>query len=102
MPAEAATTAGMARPAARLWMQRGGKADVWLLRNPSQMRADAGVNACLLNACGAALNVLYSDVPAIAPDCAAIVDALYGTGSTAPLRALPFWPFSGSMKAACR
>lgn len=71
--------------AARLWMQRGGKADVWLLRNPSQMRADAGVNACLLNACGAALNVLYSDVPAIAPDCAAIVDALYGTGLNRPL-----------------
>lgn len=45
-----------------------------------------------------ALNVLYSDVPAIAPDCAAIVDALYGTGLNRPLEALPFWPFSGSMK----
>lgn len=66
--------------AARLWMQRGGLADVWLLRNPSQMRGDAGVNACLLNACGASLNVLYGEVPPVPPECAAVVDALYGTG----------------------
>lgn len=66
--------------AARLWMQCGGRADVWLLKNPSQMRGDAGVNACLLNACGAALNVLYSEAPPIPQGCAAIVDALYGTG----------------------
>ena len=26
--------------AARLWMQRGGKADVWLLKSPSQMKGD--------------------------------------------------------------
>lgn len=66
--------------AARLWMQRGGKAEVWLLRSPSQMKGDAGVNACLLNACGAALNVLYGEAPELPADCAAVVDALYGTG----------------------
>ena len=66
--------------AARLYMQRGGKADVWLLRNPRQMKGDAGVNACLLNACGANVNVIYGEAPEIAPDCAAIVDALFGTG----------------------
>lgn len=71
--------------AARLWMQRGGKADVWLLKNPRQMKGDAGVNACLLSSCGAALHVIYGETPEIAPDCAAVVDALYGTGlSRAP------------------
>ena len=49
--------------AARLWMQRGGRADVWLLKSPSQMKGDAGMNACLLNACGASLNVLYGEAP---------------------------------------
>ena len=66
--------------AARLWMQRGGQADVWLLKSPSQMKGDAGVNGCLLNSCGALLNVLYSEAPEVPVDCAAIVDALYGTG----------------------
>ena len=66
--------------AARLWMQRGGQADVWLLKSPSQMKGDAGVNGCLLNSCGAPLNVLYSEAPEVPGDCAAIVDALYGTG----------------------
>ena len=28
--------------AARLWMQQGGRADVWLLKSPSQMKGDAG------------------------------------------------------------
>ena len=71
--------------AARLWMQRGGRADVWLLRSPSQMKGDAGVNACLLNACGASLNALYGESPEIPGDCAAVVDALYGTGLSRPL-----------------
>ncbi|MDO5379061.1 MAG: NAD(P)H-hydrate epimerase, partial [Clostridia bacterium] len=66
--------------AARLWIQRGGRADIWLLKNPSQMKGDAGVNACLLNACGAKLNVLYGEAPEIPEGCAAVVDALYGTG----------------------
>lgn len=66
--------------AARLWMQRGGKADVWLLKSPAQMKGDAGVNACLLGNCGAALHVLYGEAPEIPTDCAAVVDALYGTG----------------------
>ena len=66
--------------AARLWMQRGGQADVWLLKSPSQMKGDAGVNGCLLNSCGAPLTVLYSEAPEVPGDCAAIVDALYGTG----------------------
>ena len=66
--------------AARLWMQHGGQADVWLLKSPSQMKGDAGVNGCLLNSCGAPLNVLYSEAPEVPGDCAAIVDALYGTG----------------------
>ena len=66
--------------AARLWMQRGGKAEVWMLRGPSQMKGDAGINAMLLNACGASLNVLYGEAPAIPEGCAAVVDALFGTG----------------------
>ncbi|MDO5298727.1 MAG: NAD(P)H-hydrate dehydratase [Clostridia bacterium] len=71
--------------AARLWIQRGGQAEVWLLKSPSQMRGDAGVNACLLNACGASLNILYGDVPEVPDSCAAVVDALYGTGLSRPL-----------------
>ncbi|MBP3657647.1 MAG: NAD(P)H-hydrate dehydratase [Clostridia bacterium] len=66
--------------AARLWMQRGGRADVWLLRSPSQMRGDAGINAALLSVCGASMQVLYSALPPIPADTAAVVDALYGTG----------------------
>lgn len=66
--------------AARLWMQRGGRADVWLLKSASKMQGDAGVNACLLNVCGAGMSILYGEAPGIAKDCAAIVDALYGTG----------------------
>ena len=66
--------------AARLWMQRGGKADVWMLRSPAKMKGDAGVNACLLNACGASISILYGDAPEIPEGTAAIVDALYGTG----------------------
>lgn len=71
--------------AARLWLQRGGKADVWLLKNPRQMMGDAGINACLLSSCGASVNVLYGEAPDIAPDCAAIVDAMFGTGLARPL-----------------
>lgn len=71
--------------AARLWVARGGRATVWLLKNPSQMRGDAGINACLLGACGAAMQVVYGEVPPIPQDCAAIVDALYGTGLNRPV-----------------
>ena len=66
--------------AARIWMQRGGSADVWLMKSPSQMKGDAGVNAGLLSACGANLQVLYGEAPEIPEGCAGIVDALYGTG----------------------
>lgn len=66
--------------AARIWMQRGGKADVWLLSSPSKMKGDAGMNACLLNVCGANMTILYGEVPEIPADCCAIVDALFGTG----------------------
>ena len=66
--------------AARLWMQQGGKADVWMLASPSRMKGDAGVNARLLNSCGASMEILYGEAPEIAPDTAAIVDALFGTG----------------------
>lgn len=66
--------------AARIWMQRGGKADVWLLASPSKMKGDAGVNACLLNVCGANMTILYGEAPEIAADCCAVVDALFGTG----------------------
>ena len=66
--------------AARLWMQRGGKAEVWLLKSPSQMKGDAGINACLLGSCGAVLRVMYGEALEIPADCAAVVDALYGTG----------------------
>ncbi|MBR4039435.1 MAG: NAD(P)H-hydrate dehydratase [Clostridia bacterium] len=66
--------------AARIWMQRGGKADVWLMTSPAKMKGDAGVNASLLNVCGAGMTILYGDAPEIPQDCAAIVDALFGTG----------------------
>lgn len=66
--------------AARIWMQRGGRADVWLMSSPSKMKGDAGTNACLLNVCGANMTILYGEAPEIPTDCAAIVDALYGTG----------------------
>ena len=66
--------------AARLWIAAGGRAEVWLLRSPAQMRGDAGINARLLHACGANLQVLYGEVPPIPEGCAAVVDALFGTG----------------------
>lgn len=66
--------------AARLWMQQGGRADVWLLKSPSKMKGDAGMNAGLLSACGADVQILYGEAPQIPEGCAAIVDALYGTG----------------------
>ena len=66
--------------AARLWMQRGGRAEVWLMKSPSKMQGDAGVNACLLNVCGAGMSILYGEAPELPAGCAAIVDALYGTG----------------------
>lgn len=71
--------------AARLWAAQGGRSAVWLLRNPSQMRGDAGVNACLLGACGAQMQVVYGEAPEIPEGCAAVVDALYGTGLSRPL-----------------
>ena len=71
--------------AARLWMQQGGRAEVWLLRSPSQMAGDAGLNAAMLNGRGAAMKVLYGEAPKIPAGCSAVVDALYGTGlSRAP------------------
>lgn len=66
--------------AARLWMAQGGQADVWLLKSPSQMKGDAGVNAGLLGACGARFNVVYAEAPELPLGCAAVVDALFGTG----------------------
>ena len=66
--------------AARIWMQRGGKADVWLLSSPSRMKGDAGINASLLNVCGANMTILYGEAPEIPGECCAIVDALFGTG----------------------
>lgn len=71
--------------AARLWTARGGRAAVWLLKSPSQMRGDAGVNACLLGACGAQMQAVYGEAPEIPQGCAAVVDALYGTGLSRPL-----------------
>jgi len=66
--------------AARLWMQRGGQADVWLLASPSKMKGDAGENARLLNVCGAGMTILYGEAPEIPEGTEAIVDALFGTG----------------------
>lgn len=66
--------------AARLWMQKGGRAEVWLMKSPSKMRGDAGMNAGLLSACGAGVKILYGEAPEIPEGCTAIVDALYGTG----------------------
>ena len=71
--------------AARLWMQMGGQAEVWLLKSPSQMKGDAGTNALLLSACGARMRILYSEVPDIPDNCTGIVDALFGTGLSKPL-----------------
>ena len=66
--------------AARIWMQRGGKADVWLLASPGKMKGDAGENARLLSVCGAGMTILYGEAPDIPAGTAAIVDALFGTG----------------------
>lgn len=71
--------------AARLWMQMGGQAEVWLMRSPSQMKGDAGTNAILLSACGARMRIVYGDVPEIPSGIAGIVDALFGTGLRGPL-----------------
>ena len=71
--------------AARLWMQQGGQAEVWLLKSPSQMKGDAGTNALLLSACGARMRIVYGDVPDIPEGIAGIVDALFGTGLSKPL-----------------
>ncbi len=71
--------------AARLWIQRGGQAEVWLLKSPSQMKGDAGINALLLSACGARMRIVYGDVPEIPEGVAGIVDALFGTGLARPL-----------------
>lgn len=71
--------------AARIWIQRGGRADVWLLTSPSKMKGDAGVNACLLNVCGAGMTILYGEAPEIPTDCCAVVDALFGTGLSCAL-----------------
>ena len=66
--------------AARLWLKQGGRADVWMIKAPGRMKGDAGVNAGLLGCCGASIQILYGEAPEIAPDTAAIVDALFGTG----------------------
>jgi len=66
--------------AARIWMQRGGRADVWLLTSPGKMKDDAGENARLLSVCGAGMTILYGEAPEIPKGTAAIVDALFGTG----------------------
>lgn len=71
--------------AARLWMQMGGQAEVWLMKSPSQMKGDAGINALLLSACGARMRILYNEVPELPAGCTGIVDALYGTGLSRPL-----------------
>ena len=65
---------------ARLYCKLGGKSYVWLMKSPSQMKGDAGTNACLLSSCGAEVRILYGEVPEIPQDCAGIVDALFGTG----------------------
>ena len=75
--------------AARIWMQRGGKADVWLLASPSKMKGDAGENARLLNVCGAGMTILYGEAPEIPENTAPIVDALFGTAK--PGFADPAW-----------
>jgi len=66
--------------AARLWMQQGGKADVWMMKAPAKMKGDAGINAGLLNSCGATIHILYGEAPEISQGTTAIVDALFGTG----------------------
>lgn len=65
---------------ARLWIDQGGSAQVWLLKGPAQMKGDAGANARLLSACGAQVQILYDEAPEIPAGTEAIVDALYGTG----------------------
>lgn len=66
--------------AARLYQQSGGHAVVWLLKSPTQMKGDAGVNACLLGSCCPEQTVVFDEAPELPQDCAAIVDALFGTG----------------------
>ncbi len=66
--------------AARLWIQRGGKAEIWMMKSPAKMTGDAGVNARLLSSCGASIQILYGAAPEIPEGTTAIVDALFGTG----------------------
>ena len=73
--------------AARLYLQQGGLATVWMMRSPSQMRGDAGTNAMLLSACGAEMHILYNEVPEL-PECSVIVDALFGTGLARPVEGI--------------
>ena len=71
--------------AARLWVQRGGTATVWLLAAPAALRGDAALQAALLPHAGVAVRVLGDAPPPFPADAAVAVDALFGTGlSRAP------------------
>lgn len=71
--------------AARLWAQRGGRAEAWLMVAPEHMRGDAGVQARLLAHWDVPVRVITGDAPPPSPQTGAIVDALFGTGLARPL-----------------
>lgn len=71
--------------AARLWAQRGGKAEAWLMLAPEQMPGDAGVQARLLAHWNVPVRVIAGEAPPLPPRLGAVVDALFGTGLARPL-----------------
>lgn len=74
--------------AARLWAQAGGRAEVWLTTPPAAMPEDARRNAEALSAWQIPTR-LCNTAPKTLPEYTdAVVDALFGTGLSRPVRGL--------------
>ena len=68
--------------AARIWAVRGGEAVVWELTGSA--KNDAAAERFLAGQAGISLLKAASPVTALPEDCAAVVDALFGTGLSRP------------------
>lgn len=74
--------------AARLYAEQGRTAYIWTLSNPEMLGGDALENMERAKALGIPIRRIFS-MPEKAPEgCAAVVDALFGTGLARPLRGL--------------